>query len=200
MKKIIAVLGLVLAFTTAAYAADGTPTQDDIVIGPDAIRYYLGKLQLGDRLGVLLDRVVDARIHRTDRLELTLTFTQASDIQLADPDTVANWKLYGIHVPATVFVPVKIDDGVLTITGLNQGDDIIKLLVKIPVLSHEVVLHGATADLSTGDLLIEAGAVSDLFTVVAKANFLDPKFGGVDFWDSLAANLDFSIVPPAGLR
>lgn len=187
-------------------SGDGMPDLDlpsedgqQLWIDGEAIRYFLAAVRdyAGDKLGPLMDRVQGVRLTRTGaNLNAAIYFDGAFDIPLQDKNRIPNWQPYSVHVPKTVRFSVQMLDSVLTVTGLDQGNDALNLKLKMPSpLPDSVWVRTASVSLSDGKAHVEAGVLGNMISVIANAELLARKFDGVDVWATIESNLGILVFP-----
>jgi hypothetical protein len=182
-------------------AGSGGPGVDenDLWVDGDALRYFLGGLRGwgGADLGQVLDRIQGARLTRLgDRLALAVYFDSAFELTLKSESAASNWELYAVHVPKTVRLRLGMTEGVVSLEGLDGGADSLKLRVKMPYLPNTVYLRRASANLTDGNLRVEAGVIGNTVTLLAKGKLEAQGVDGkIDIWGSIRRNLKFLSVP-----
>jgi hypothetical protein len=162
----------------------------------EAVKYLLGGLAQwgGDLTSGLLDKIDGVRLTRgSDDLSVAVYFSREFTAQWKAGDASKSFALTGARLPKTLRFRLSMKDGVATITGLDDGvdghDDVLALLVKIPLLTSKVYLRWVQADLTSGNISVEAGVLGDSITLDASALIRTKSFK-VDIWKSIESNLD----------
>jgi hypothetical protein len=176
------------------------PTEDgqQLWIDGESIRYFLAAVRdyAGDKLGPVMDHVQGLRLTRQgELLYAAIYFDGPFDIGLQDKDRIPNWQPYSVHVPKTIRFAIALQEGVLAVSGLDQGQDALNIKLKMPALPDSVWVRTASVNLSDGSTHVEAGVVGNLITVVANAEIMARKFDGVDIWGTIERNLDILDFP-----
>ncbi|MGZ6309420.1 MAG: hypothetical protein ACXWPM_03335 [Bdellovibrionota bacterium] len=173
----------------------GQPEDDRTMwLDGETIRGFLSGSQnaLAGTLGGALDFLSGVRLTRNEEdLDVSVFMTNDLTDILSNPDKTENWKLYGLHFPKEMHFRMKMTDSVLSVSGLDEGENTFNLLAKVPsILPEKIYLRNATMDLTNGEVLVTAGVLGDTIAIVAKAQVMKQKFEGVDLWATLNANMD----------
>jgi hypothetical protein len=169
--------------------------EDETWIDGEAIRYWLesAKASGGEKISQVLDRIQGARVIRgSEDLKIGLYFSESFVVKIRDEDEAENWQPYSVEVPKSLRFSLNMNDGVLRGRGFDEGQEKLDIKVKIPFAPDRVYLRNFSADLSTGDVELEAGVLGNLLAVVAKGHLIAKKFDGVDIWESLLRSFHFS--------
>jgi hypothetical protein len=170
------------------------PTRDgeQIWVDGEALKYLLGSIrQVADeRFAPLLDHLQGLKLTRQgDALNAGIYFDQPMPVSIRDEKKAPRWQPYSLRLPKTVRFSIRMIAGRLVISGLDQGLDTATLKLKMPFLPDTVWMKSASVDMGSGHVRVEAGVVGDWVTVVANADLIARKFGGVDIWESIKRNL-----------
>ncbi len=167
-----------------------------ISLDRDAVLYYLSSVQetsasTSKMLNGIRQHIEGLNlVPQETGLAATVEFDKAFDISLMDPGNAKLGQLYEIQVPSALKFLIVMTDGVIHVMGAAENLIPLQIDVKIPLLPDAIYLHQITADLASGDVHVEAGAVDDFVTVVADGKLWNSDHGaGVDWWGSLLATL-----------
>jgi hypothetical protein len=177
-------------------SVDSEPLAQEIWVDGEFLRYILAPVEKweGGKFASALSTIQGVKLTRSPtHLEVSLYFSKAFDVQFADPSTLSNFQLYSVHVPQTVRIALEDTNGVLSLSGLDDGEgesqDKIYLGVKIPVISNKVYLRTASIELASGNVSVDAGILADVVGLTATAQIfaaaIKPK---VDVWKSIEDN------------
>lgn len=189
MIAAILLLGL-SSFANAGEPLLGPPTP--IYIDVDTIRYYLSNVKVDPQVEKVINEVLDQSegvsiTPTSDGSDLVAEFKSDFTISISDPHKTPEMHLYALYLPARLSINVSMDNGVMTITGFDQGTDRLYADVKIPLLSNKIRIRSAEIDLNKGVAHINAGILDDVITIEGDAT-IDPAHFGLDIWQSICAN------------
>lgn len=200
--------GLVTALAGAmrqpAHAADPDPSGSlpeefwDLFLSGETLRYIMPGLLADDsgsgNLRPLVERLQGVRIYRQrDRLMLTIRYDQGFQVVVRDGDSAPSLSLYEVDLPPITRFALKMRDGVLTLKQLDLGGHGLRVRANIPWLPDTIWVHGASVDLVTGDIRVEAGVLGNLVRVVAKlkVNPSEIAYAGLGLWEHITEDLIF---------
>ncbi len=176
-------------------APGGLGTLDDeIWMDGGVLRFFAEPLRGfgGGVLSGVLDRLVGLRLKRLDgKVRISLYVDQVMDIKLADKNQVKTGVPYGLHLPKAVRFNLSMKEGVMYLSGLDEGHDALRISIKIPVAPDAVSLRSARVDMSTGKVKLEAGVLGNHVAVVAYGEVTTRNLDRFDIWESIEKNLAF---------
>ncbi len=159
----------------------------------DGLRYFLKPLQawLGDGTNQFLQGILGLRLQRRDvGLHTAFHLKRAMTLSLAQSGVeIPDGEVESLHLPRTLRLAVRIVKGVADVQFLPVVDEPLSIDISWNGVPLSVVPTLARADLSTGDAQIEATVLGGLLSFVAKVNFYEKRFGGIDLWESIDRNL-----------
>lgn len=173
---------------------------EEVWLDGETLRYLIGPVEKwgGPKLQDVLDRLDGVWLYRdADSLHVSAYFNEAFTVSIQDRGAAKKWELYAVEVPRTVRFRWKMADGVLRISGLNEGVEVLNFLAKLPwYLPDTIYLRKAAFSLVDGTFRVEAGVLGDNVSVVASGELKAGKVdGAVDIWESIKRNLRFLIWP-----
>jgi hypothetical protein len=176
--------------------SDDAPVDDNSIwLDQEVLKYYLGSLsEWGGQGGAgLLDHVKTAQLQRGEQaLTVNVFSDQDLNISLQVPGVaIRTGQPYRVMIPKLFSFTMNVKNDVLRIRPIPGQPYLVKLRINIPLISDTVYLRKISADLATGRVKIEAGAISNRLAVIARANMKTKSFQGLDFWATFARSLHF---------
>jgi hypothetical protein len=168
-------------------AAEG----EEVWIDGGSLRYFLAAVHdyAGDKFGPLLDHAQGVRLTQTgDSLAVSIYLDQALDLAVQDVAAAGNWTPYSIHVPKAVRFKLRMNEGVLLITGLDSGRDALNLKLKMPWLPDTIWVRNVVMNLTSGQIRVEAGVIGNGVGLIAQGDLLAQRFTGIDLWKTIERN------------
>ncbi|MGK5083754.1 hypothetical protein WDW37_10665 [Bdellovibrionota bacterium FG-1] len=175
---------------------------EEVWVDGEGLRYLLESLRdyAGEKMSTVLDRALGIRLTRMhDSLMVGVYFDRSFSIDLRDRTATPNWQPYRIEVPHAVRFAIRMQDGILKVSGLDAEPDALILKIKMPLLPESIWVRRLTAHLESGDLQIEAGVMGDRVSVMADGQ-MTTGIKGIDIWATIERNLELIGLPWLAFR
>jgi hypothetical protein len=169
-------------------SAQSESPMSDIWVDGEALRSSFESLRetFGDGVDVILNQLLGMRLKKNEKaLSVAIYFSHPIEFDFNHAVRVANWKPYGVMIPKTIRFRVRLENGSMSLDGMNQDRNALILKVSMPWLSDRVWLRRIDADLLTGQTRVEAGVLADGVAVVADGNATEKTFSGFQLKESL---------------